>query len=114
MTEKKEKSNEKSKVTYVVKPSFADDGTPRFAVGHEENDKFVFMHHVRTQGEADSAVKDYEERDKREAEEQKERDKQRDANKVAGFHAAEKRGEYIPPEMQRWTKKHDAVAAKEA
>lgn|SRR5215475_13252111 len=116
MVEKHEKSERAHKnpgtKKYTVKPSYADNGAPRFAVGHEEEGKFNFLQHVDSQALADGAVADYEENDKREAEAQKARDEARDANKAAGFHAAEKRGEFVPPAIKKWTEQHDASVAK--
>src|SRR5215831_14462383 len=91
------------KASYEIKPSFADDGAPRFAILRGE----AFVVHEPTQEKAEATVKDLEARDEAAAEEQKARDARRDANKAAGIHAAEKRGEQVAPEMHRFAEQHD-------
>ena len=88
--------------SYSHKPSWADDGTPRDAIFRGD----AFVSHVAA-GAAEAAIKALEDADKAEAEEQKTRDKRRDANKAAGIHAAEKRGETVSPEMHRFAEAHD-------
>ena len=109
---KTEKAHKNPAKKYAIKPSFADNGAPRFAVGQEEEGKFHFLQHVDTEALAEQTITDYEERDKHETEEQKHRDQARDANKAAGFHAAEKRGEFVAPENKKWTEQHDASVAR--
>jgi hypothetical protein len=101
-----EREHKEEAKSYATRPSYADDGQPRFAVGFEEDGRFYFLRHVGSQQEADNAVRDYEEQDKREAEVQEERNKRMRTNKAVGFHQAEHRGEYVNPEFRRWSDQH--------
>lgn len=101
-TAPREQTHSTKTTSYSVKPSFADDGAPRDAIFRGD----AFVEHV-AHGTGEAAIKAHEDADKAEAEEQKTRDKRRDANKAAGIHAAEKRGETVSPEMHRFAEAHD-------
>ena len=104
--ERSETKAAKGAAKYEHRGSYADDGTERFAVLRDG----AFVVHVASEALAEQAIKDLTEADKVEAEAQKARDGARDANKAAGFQAAEKRGEVIAPEYHRFAEQHAAAA----
>jgi hypothetical protein len=79
-TKTHESTTKGGKPKYEVKPSFADDGTPRFAILRDD----AFVEHMASEGQAEAAVKGLEAHDEVEAEAQKVRDQRRDAIKAGG------------------------------